>query len=130
MASPKTGRQLERVMRDWRGIKAAIGDRVFYVSVDATCEPAILEAWVEEVDAPARSRSPPNRICAKPSAVFWGAQSRCSSHPSWATLVGWPSARAIRSSPASRSAPKIGHRRSQNRAIRTHASQHDHKSER
>jgi hypothetical protein len=37
-------------MRDRRGIKAAIGDRVFYVSVDAACEPAILEAWVEEVD--------------------------------------------------------------------------------
>ena len=35
MASPKIGRQLEKVMRDWRGIKAAIGDRVFYVSVDA-----------------------------------------------------------------------------------------------
>ena len=37
-------------MRDWRGTKAAIGDRVFYVSADATCEPAIHEAWAEEVD--------------------------------------------------------------------------------
>ena len=25
-------------MRDWRGIKAAIGDRVFYVTVDGTHE--------------------------------------------------------------------------------------------
>jgi hypothetical protein len=31
MASPKIRRQPEKVMRDWRGIKAAIGDRVFYV---------------------------------------------------------------------------------------------------
>jgi hypothetical protein len=31
MASPKIGRHLEKVMRDWRGIKAAIGDRVFYI---------------------------------------------------------------------------------------------------
>jgi hypothetical protein len=37
-------------MRDWRGSKAAIGDRVFYVSADAAHRPAILEAWVEEVD--------------------------------------------------------------------------------
>jgi hypothetical protein len=37
-------------MRDWRGTKAAIGDRVFYVSADATHGPAIHEAWVEEVD--------------------------------------------------------------------------------
>jgi hypothetical protein len=37
-------------MRDWRGIPAAIGDRIFYVSADATREPAIHEAWVEQVD--------------------------------------------------------------------------------
>jgi hypothetical protein len=37
-------------MRDWRGTKAGIGDRVFYVSVDAIHEPAISEAWVEQVD--------------------------------------------------------------------------------
>jgi hypothetical protein len=37
-------------MKDWRGPKAATGDRIFYVSVDATCEPAIHEAWAEEVD--------------------------------------------------------------------------------
>ena len=37
-------------MRDWRGIKAAIGDRVFYVTVDNTHKPEIHEAWVEEVD--------------------------------------------------------------------------------
>ena len=37
-------------MRDWRGIKAGIGDRVFYVTVDGTREPEIHEAWVEEAD--------------------------------------------------------------------------------
>ena len=35
-------------MRDWRGIKAMIGDRVFYVTVDSTDKPEIHEAWVEE----------------------------------------------------------------------------------
>ena len=37
-------------MRDWHGIKAAIGDRVFYVTVDGTHEPEIHEGWVEEAD--------------------------------------------------------------------------------
>ena len=37
-------------MRDWRGIKAGIGDRVFYVTVGGTQEPEIHEAWVEEAD--------------------------------------------------------------------------------
>ena len=37
-------------MRDWRGIKAVIGDRVFYVMVDGTRKPEIHEAWVEEAD--------------------------------------------------------------------------------
>ncbi len=37
-------------MRDWRGIKAMIGDRVFYVTVDGAHEPEIHEAWVEEAD--------------------------------------------------------------------------------
>ena len=37
-------------MRDWRGIKAVIGDRVFYVMVDETHKPEIHEAWVEEAD--------------------------------------------------------------------------------
>jgi hypothetical protein len=37
-------------VRDWRGIKALIGDRVFYVTVDGTHKPKIHEAWVEEVD--------------------------------------------------------------------------------
>jgi hypothetical protein len=37
-------------MRDWRGIKAVIGDRVFFVTVDSTCKPEIHEAWVEGVD--------------------------------------------------------------------------------
>jgi hypothetical protein len=32
-------------MRDWRGIKAVIGDRVFYVMVDETHKPEIHEAW-------------------------------------------------------------------------------------
>jgi hypothetical protein len=35
-------------MRDWRGIEAVIGDRVFYVTVDGAHEPEIHEAWVEE----------------------------------------------------------------------------------
>jgi hypothetical protein len=37
-------------MRDWRGIKAVIGDRVFYVMVDGTHKSEIHEAWVEEAD--------------------------------------------------------------------------------
>ena len=37
-------------MRDWRGINAVIGDRVFYVTTDGTCRPEIHEAWVEDVD--------------------------------------------------------------------------------
>ena len=37
-------------MRDWRGIKAEIGDRVFYDMVDGAHKPEIHEAWVEEVD--------------------------------------------------------------------------------
>jgi hypothetical protein len=37
-------------MRDWRGIKAAIGDRVFYVTVDGAHKPDIHEAWVEDTD--------------------------------------------------------------------------------
>jgi len=37
-------------MRDWRGIKAMIGDRVFYVTVDSADKPEIHEAWVEEAD--------------------------------------------------------------------------------
>ena len=35
-------------MRDWRGIKAVIGDRVFYVTVDGAHKPEIREAWVDE----------------------------------------------------------------------------------
>jgi hypothetical protein len=37
-------------MRDWRGIKAVIGDRVFYVAVGGSHGPEIHEAWVEEAD--------------------------------------------------------------------------------
>jgi hypothetical protein len=37
-------------MRDWRGIKAMTGDRVFYVTADDTHKPEIHEAWVEEAD--------------------------------------------------------------------------------
>jgi hypothetical protein len=37
-------------MRDWRGIKAAIGDRVFYITIDGTRKLEIHEAWVEEAD--------------------------------------------------------------------------------
>ena len=37
-------------MRDWRGIKAVVGDRVFYVAADGAHKPEIHEAWVEEAD--------------------------------------------------------------------------------
>jgi len=37
-------------MRDWRGIKAMIGDRVFYVTADTADKPEIHEAWVEAAD--------------------------------------------------------------------------------
>ena len=37
-------------MRDWRGINAVIGDRVFYVTTDGARRPVIHEAWVEDVD--------------------------------------------------------------------------------
>ena len=36
-------------MRDWRGIRAEIGDRVFYVTADGVPKPRLHEAWVEEV---------------------------------------------------------------------------------
>jgi hypothetical protein len=36
-------------MRDWRGIRAEIGDRVFYVTADGARKPKLHEAWVEEV---------------------------------------------------------------------------------
>ena len=49
--------------------------------------------------APASGRSPPNRICVKPSTVSSRVQSRCSSHPTWTTLVGWPPAWAMRVQP-------------------------------
>jgi len=34
-------------MRDWRGIRAEIGDRVFYVTADGARKPGLHEAWVE-----------------------------------------------------------------------------------
>jgi len=37
-------------VRDWRGIKAVIGDRVFYVTTEGARRPEIHEAWVEDVD--------------------------------------------------------------------------------
>jgi hypothetical protein len=36
-------------MRDWRGIRAEIGDRVFYVPADGARKPRLHEAWVEAV---------------------------------------------------------------------------------
>jgi hypothetical protein len=36
-------------MRDWRGIRAEIGDRVFYATTDGARKPRLHEAWVEEV---------------------------------------------------------------------------------
>jgi hypothetical protein len=36
-------------MRDWRGIRAEIGDRVFYATAGSAREPKLHEAWVEEV---------------------------------------------------------------------------------
>ena len=37
-------------MRDWRGIKAVIDDRVFYVTTDGTRRTEMHEGWVEDVD--------------------------------------------------------------------------------
>ena len=51
-------------MRDWRGIKAGIGDRVFYVTVDGTHEPEIHEAWVEEADE--------SHVLVRPTASAFG----------------------------------------------------------
>ncbi len=36
-------------MRDWRGIRAEIGDRVFYVTADGAPKPRLHGAWVEAV---------------------------------------------------------------------------------
>ena len=36
-------------MKDWRGIRAEIGDRVFYVTADGARKPRLHEAWVEGV---------------------------------------------------------------------------------
>ena len=36
-------------MRDWRGIRAEIGDRVFYATADGVRQPRLHEAWIEEV---------------------------------------------------------------------------------
>ena len=36
-------------MRDSRGIRAAIGDRVFYVTADGPRKPKLHGVWVEEV---------------------------------------------------------------------------------
>ena len=37
-------------MRDWRGTKAVISDRVFYVTVNGTHTPKLHQAWVEKAD--------------------------------------------------------------------------------
>jgi len=62
-------------MRDWRGINAAIGDRVFYVWAGAAGEPAIHEAWVEQVDQ-ARvlvrtAASPPGDVTGNGQRTRW-----------------------------------------------------------
>ena len=36
-------------MRDWRGIRAEIGDTVFYATADDARKPRLHEAWVEAV---------------------------------------------------------------------------------
>ena len=36
-------------MRDWRGTRPEIGDRVFYVTADGARKPKLHEAWVEDV---------------------------------------------------------------------------------
>ena len=36
-------------MRDWLGIRAEIGDRVFYATADGARKPRLHEAWVEAV---------------------------------------------------------------------------------
>jgi hypothetical protein len=37
-------------MRDWRGTKAVISDRVFYVTVNGTHTPKLHATWVEKAD--------------------------------------------------------------------------------
>ena len=50
-------------MRDWRGIRAEIGDRVFYATADGARKPRLHEAWVEEVDE--------THIHVRPSVSHW-----------------------------------------------------------
>ena len=52
-------------MRDWRGIKALIGDPVFYVTADGMQKPEFHEAWVEEADEA--------RILVRPTASSSGS---------------------------------------------------------
>ena len=51
-------------VRDWRGISAVIGDRVFYVTTDGARRPEIHEAWVEDVDEA--------RVLVRPAATSTG----------------------------------------------------------
>ncbi len=51
-------------MRDWRGIKAVIGDRVFYVTDDGSRKPEIHEAWVAEAGE--------SHILVRPTASAFG----------------------------------------------------------
>ena len=51
-------------MRDWRGIRAVTGDRVFYVTTDGPHEPTIHEAWVEEADE--------SHVLVRPTASAFG----------------------------------------------------------
>jgi hypothetical protein len=52
-------------MRDWRGVKATVGDGVFYVMADGIQEPRIHEAWVDEANEA--------RILVRPTAGPAGA---------------------------------------------------------
>jgi hypothetical protein len=63
-------------MRDWHGIKAAIGDQVFYVPADATGEPAIHQARPKR-----RTRRVLARTAASPSGDVTGnGQGTCWLH--------------------------------------------------
>jgi hypothetical protein len=55
-------------VRDWRGIKAVIGDRVYYVTVDGADKPEMHEAWVEEAGE--------SYILVRPTASAFGGVGR------------------------------------------------------
>jgi hypothetical protein len=67
--------QPDKIMTDWRGTTAATGDRVRYVSGDATHGPAIHEAWADEVDQ--------TRILVRTAASPFGDLTRTGQRTRW-----------------------------------------------